>query len=346
MNMPALLRSSLAAVALFLGAATLSADIVETKNGARIVGKVLKIDAGTLVVETTYAGTITIKQSEVSALTTDAAVAVRLGSGTRVEGRVTGTAEALQIASADGVISTTIGQVAASWAAGVRDPELVALERRWGFEASVDISGKSGNSTQLGTAAGFRATLAGPTDVLMFYTAYDRQETDDEKSADQFKAGVDYSNNFSGKYSWYVRDEGGFDRIKDIEFYNVAAAGIGYDFIKNDAQTLTGRAGLSFRNENYDNPLTEDVNDAGLDFGLTHSLQRDTWSIVNRLAFVPSFSDFSNFRFTHESFFEIPLTNPRWKLRFGLANDYNSEPGAGVEELDTSYFTRLVLNWK
>jgi len=46
-----------------------------------------------------------------------------------------------------------------------------------------------------------RATLKGAADTLQFFTAYDRQVTDDEKSADQFKAGVDYRVNFKGNFS-------------------------------------------------------------------------------------------------------------------------------------------------
>jgi hypothetical protein len=68
--------------------------------------------------------------------------------------------------------------------------------------------------------------------------------------------------------------------------------------------------------------------------------------LVNRLTVVPTFEDFSNYRAMHESFYELPLANPNWKLRLGLANDYNSEPGLGVQKMDTSYFTRLVLNWR
>ncbi|MEO5958772.1 MAG: DUF481 domain-containing protein, partial [Opitutaceae bacterium] len=149
-----------------------------------------------------------------------------------------------------------------------------------------------------------------------------------------------------GRKSWYVRDEGGFDRVKDIELYNVAAAGMGYDVIKEPKQTLTLRAGLSFRYEGYKNPGTKDVKGAGLDFGLAHELTLDNAKLVNRLSYVPTFEDFGNFRATHESFFEIPLTDPSWKMRFGVANDFNSEPGVGVKKMDTSYFARLVLNWK
>ena len=336
----------LIAAAALVGAAQMSADVVVTKSGAQITGKVSKISAGSVVVSTDYAGEITIKQSEVTAINTDAPIAVRLTSGTRIDGTVSTNAGQLQIVNTDGTISTKVDQVAASWAAGGKDPQQVALEKRWAYEASFDITGRDGNKSQLGTSAAIRATLAGTNDTLAFYSAYDRQTTDGSKSADQFKAGVDYSSIFSGNNSWYVRDEGGFDRIKDIGFYNVAAAGFGYAFIKKADQTLTGRVGLSFRNENYKNPLTNDVNAAGLDFGLSHTLQFNNSSLVNRISLTPAFSDFGNFRLTHESFLELPLANPNWKLRFGLSNDYNSQPGVGVKKLDTGYFSRLVLNWK
>ena len=324
----------------------LLADVVETKTGARIVGKVIKIDAGVITVDTDYASAVAIKQDAVASISTDAPVAVRLTSGTRIDGKVTATGDALQVQGADGTITTTVDKVAASWTAGERDPAVAALDRTWAFEASADIAGTTGNKEQLGTAAAITATLASATDKLIFYSAYNRQVTDNEKSADQFKAGVDYSNNFSGATSWYVRDEGGFDRIKDIELYNVAAFGLGYDVIKKVNQTLTVRGGISYRYEGYTNPATESVNSAGLDFGLQHELVFGDSKLVNSLSFVPSFKNFSNFRATHASYYEIPMLNPAWKLRLGVSNDYNSKPGAGVERLDTTYFTRFVLSWK
>lgn len=345
---PSLSLRALALVA-FATAASAFADTVATKNGATIVGKVLKIDAGSVVVDTTYAGTISIKQSEVASIATDAPISVRLESGTRIDGRITASPGAngdIQVVGADGTISTTVARVAASWKAGDEDPAITALERRWAYEAAVDVTGKTGNKEQLGTAASVRATLKTAQDTLQFYSAYDRQVTDGTKSADQFKAGVDYQNNFAGKVSWYVRDEGGFDRVKDISLYNVAGAGFGYDVFRKPNHTLTTRAGLSFRYEGYKNPLTEDVSSAGLDFGLAHEWTFSNSKIVNRLSFVPTFEDFNNYRANHESFYEIPLAAPSWKLRLGVSNDYNSQPGVGIEKMDTSYFTRLVLSWK
>ena len=328
----------------FATALRLSADTVEIKNGARIVGKITKIDSGSIVVDTDFAGTVTIKQSEVVTFSTDAPVAVRLASGTRFDGKVTaGTNGALQIAGSDGVITTSVDRVAASWAAGAVDP---LVDRHWTYEASVDVSGKTGNSDQLGTAAELRATLKTTQDTLQFYSSYNRQVTDGLKAADQFKLGVDYQNNFSGRYSWYLRDEGGFDRVKDIELYNIAAAGLGFDVVKEPKRTLTGRLGLSFRYEGYRNPITPDVKSAGLDVGFNSDMEFGNSKLVTRVAYVPTFEDFANYRFTHESFYQIPLAHPAWKLRLGVSNDYNSQPPVGVEKLDTSYFTRLVLNWE
>lgn len=330
------------------GVAFVRGDVVETKSGARITGTVQSIDGSAIVIDTDFAGEIRVKQQEVVSVVTEKPLTIRLASGTTLVGvlRSDGANRSVQVVGTDGVLTTSIDKVAATWAPGGKDPAVAALERSWAYEAAVDVTGKTGNREQLGTAFSFRATLATPQDSLQFYAAYDRQEVDGDKSADQLEVGVDYQNNFSGKYSWYVRDEGGFDRVKEIELYNVAAAGFGYDLIKQSKQTLTTRIGLSFRYEGYESPGTENLKSAGLDFGLNHKYVFDFGTVVNRLSYVPTFEDFANYRATHESFLEMPFSAAQWKLRLGLSNDYNSKPSAGVEKLDTTYFTRLVLSWK
>jgi len=220
------------------------------------------------------------------------------------------------------------------------------LEAKWAYEASADITGKTGNREQFGSAVNARAKRTGPHDVLQFYTAYKYQRSDGATSADQFKAGLDYADNYSGRKSWYVRDEAGFDRVKDITYYDVAAVGVGYDFVKRAHEILTGRVGLSFRYEDYQNPATEDVKSFGLDLGLHHEYTFEAAKLVNDLTYMPAFDDYTNYRAVHDSYYEIPMPSPNWKLRIGVTNDYTSRPGAGVERLDTTYFTRFVLNWK
>lgn len=357
-----------------LAVSSVSADVVETKDGARIVGKVAQIDGSVVVIDTAFAGTVKIKQSEVTSITTDSASNIRLSSGTVLQGTLASpTAGALTITGPDGAIQSNVDKVVATWAPGAKDPEVVALQRAWTYEAAVDVIGKTGNSEQLGTGFSFRAVLTGPQDMLQFYSAYDRQVTEGEISADQFKAGVDYQNSFSGRKSWYLRDEAGFDRVKLIEFSNIAAFGLGYDFIKKPKQMLTGRFGVAHRFESYKADPVEfkrrlgllpgaptpeqeaeaarlstkdNVNSAGLDISLMHSLELNSLSIVTRLSYVPAFNDFGDYRATHETFLQLPLANPSWKLRVGVANDYTSIPAVGRRRLDTTYYTRFVLSWK
>lgn len=358
---------------LVLAGSFVSADVVETKDGARIVGKVTQIDGATVVVDTGFAGTLKVKQSEVVLITTESASNIRLSSGTVLQGTLVSTGGgAVTITGQDGAVQSTVDKIVATWAPGSKDPEVVALQRAWTYEAALDIVGKTGNSEQLGTGFAFRAVLAGPQDKLEFYSVYDRQVTEGEISSDQFKAGVDYQNSFAGKYSWYLRDEAGFDRVKLIQFSNVAAAGLGYDFIKRPKHTFTGRVGAAHRFESYNpdpvvfaelvNPARvggplpvdqanrlatkENVNSAGLDFGLAHALELKTFSIVTRISYVPAFENFSDYRAIHETFIQLPLANPSWKLRLGVVNDYTGQPAVGRRHHDTTYYSRFVLTWK
>lgn len=342
------IRKTLGAVAVFLSAgALLQADIVETKNGARLTGTVTKVEAGSITLSTDYAGTITIKQSEVTRFETEKPLVIRLAGGTTMEGTVSATPDGrLTVTGQDGTIFTSVDKVAATWGPGQPDPAIAQLMRKWKYEISFDVSGKTGNSEELGYGGGAKATLEGPEDILKFYTSFAYKRTNGVKSDDKFAIGVDYSSYLSERVTWYARDEGGYDNGKDIDFYNVAAAGFGYDFIKNPPkQKLTGRIGLSYRFEDYGDPATEDVRSAGLDLGLIHSYRFENAQLNNSITVVPSFDDFANYRAIHDSSFEIPLSG-NWKFRIGMNNDYTSRPATGVEKLDTTYYGRFVLNWE
>src|ERR1041384_3659233 len=107
MHLKPISRATLALLTLF-AATRIFADVVETKNGARIVGKVDKIDSGSVVVDTDYAGTLKIKQSAGVGIETDAPITVRLQDGTRMAGRVTTSNGSVQVAGAAATITTSV----------------------------------------------------------------------------------------------------------------------------------------------------------------------------------------------------------------------------------------------
>jgi hypothetical protein len=324
----------------------LSADVVETSNGSKIIGKVTKIHGAVVTIQTDYAGEINVKQALVKSITIDHPVAARVANGDRIVGTVTpvqGTT--VKIEGPTGSITTPIDSLVALWAAGGEDPDVAALRRKWSYEVGVDINGSSGTQNQLGTAGTFKATLTGPADTFQYYLNYLRQKADGETSADQGKAGADYTDNFTNVFSWYVRDEAGFDRVNDISFYDIAASGYGYNFIREKDETLVARAGLSYRYDAYTAPDTSSLSTTGADLELEYTKNLKKAKLHDKIVYDPAFQDFGNYVVEHQFDFEIPITKSLWKLSTGVTNDFNSRPVDDVKKLETIYFLRLVLSW-
>ena len=326
-----------------VSAGSVVADVIETKSGARLVGTITKVEGSTIFLSTNYAGTVPVKKSEVVNLQTEQVRFVHLIDGKIMSGTVEPSAYGLvKVVSPGEAIEVPIRQIAEMWSPSAKD----VAQPQWHFEAAADIVGKSGNREQFSTVLSARAKRVGVHDTLQYYTGYRLQTTNQVTSSDQFKIGFDYANNYSGRKSWYVRDESGFDRVKRIDMYSVAAGGAGYDFVKNKRQKLTGRSGLSYRFESYEDPKTTSIKSFGLDLGAHHEINFSDSKLVNDVTLVPAFSEFSNYHAMQESYFEMPLSMSGWKLRVGVANDYTSMPGANVKKTDTTYFTRFVLNWQ
>jgi putative salt-induced outer membrane protein YdiY len=332
----------------------LRADIVKTRDGASLVGVIKRIEEGKIYLETVYAGEITVDKGEVVGITTDDPVFLRLASGATMSGKVEAAADGgVRIESEDGVLSTNMDRVVSSWAFGAEDPQVVQLREeaeknrpKWGYEVAVDLTGKSGNTDKTGTALRFTATRAGPDDSLKFYGSYDQAETDGIKSANEIKGGIEYNSFFQKKLGWFVRGEMENDEFETLDFRATVAGGLSYRFKDSERQRLLGRAGFSYRFESFSDG--REIEALGGDFGLNHFYRFKEWGkVITDLQFIPSIEDLSDYRFAHDTAFEIPLGGSQaWKLRIGLSNFLNSNPAPGRVKLDTTYYTRLVLSFQ
>lgn len=330
-------------LAVALAAASFSsADVIKTKDGTVLIGKVAKINAGIITFETSFAGELSIKQSEVVSLATSDPKAVRLTTGTRIDGTVaTDDNGAVAVTGSDGKVVTDVSKISQAWPVNARDPQAGF----WAYEATLNIQGAEGNTHALDTGASFSAILTTPKDLLKFYTAYDRAVSNGTISANQFKAGVDYANQFTPTSQWFVRDEGGFDHVMAESFYDVAAAGYGFDFVKTPVDTLLARAGVGYRYTEYSSPLTPVVSSAVGDLEIVHNYKGPHFEINNDLTYTPTFNDFSNYFITQDSFIQVPLKDVTLKFRAGISNNYNSKPAPGYKRLDTLYYLRLVYDF-
>lgn len=331
----------------------LLADRIELTDGSVVNGRLLSAENGLFRFETQFAGVMVIAQEHIRSFSTDEPLHVGLKAGTQVLGRVEPAGDGIVVRAADGQMTASPANVTAIWRPGDDSPEArMAKElaekarRNWSYEASVAITGRTGVSEKLNAAAGFKATLASETDKLLFFIEAERAEDNGVETANRQRGGVDYSAFGSGGASngWYARTELEKDKIKLLDLRSTTAFGFARKLRKNDVQDLEARFGVNYIYESYANGT--DFESPGLDLALIHSYLFPHARLSNMISFTPAFEDFSNFRVHHESSIELPISASTWKLKIGLANDYNSVPPPGTEKLDTTYFTSLILSWK
>lgn len=345
-----LLGAGYVAVAGVASGATLSLD-----DGSSIEGKVIKIHEGTVYFETSFAGTLEIPQAQVVSLSSEETLNIRTEGGQVFQGpvRSEGTG-AVAVDSPAGTVEAGIAEMASAWQPGERDPIVLAREselegqlRKWSYTASADISGDSGNTDELSTELAFQARLEGPRDIFVVYGSYDYEETDGQSTKDEQIGGIGYTNYFTEKLGWYLRQELERDIFEGVDFRSTSGGGLSYRFIREENLELLGHAGISYIYESYTDGDPDSEGFPGLDFALQLDWQFAEWGkLVSTLAYLPSFGDFGDFLIEHDSGINIPLgTSDFYVLRIGLSNDYNSKATADREKLDTEYYIRLILNW-
>jgi hypothetical protein len=328
----------------------LAADQVDLIDGSIVKGQVVSVEAGAVRILTTFAGSLTIPLDQVKSLSTDEAVNVSLTGQPARLGRI---AEPGTTTEEDGVepIVAEPAEVVALWRQGAESPgEKIAREqaelakRKWSYEATLAVTGRTGTTERLNAAFGGKATLASDRDRLVFAVIAERAEDQGTQTANREFAGVDYSRFYRSDRGWYARTSVEYDQVKSLDVRSASAAGISRKVIRTEKDELELRFGASYTYEEYaDNTEFESP---GLDFTLINSFTYRSSKLNTILAYIPTFRDSTVYRVRHESNFEVPLTASLWKLRLGFTNEYQNAPPAGVDRLDTTYFTSLLLNWK
>ncbi|MBA4136589.1 MAG: hypothetical protein C0518_04655 [Opitutus sp.] len=347
------LRKLLGVLATLAISGSALADRIELTDGSVVHGKLLAAEKGLFRFETKFAGVMVIAQEHIRSFSTDEAINVGLKAGTQVLGTVAPVSGGIAVTAADGQMTASPANIVAIWRPGEDSPEMRDIKaaaekakRRWAYEASVAITGRTGGAEKFAGAAGVKATLESPEDKLVFAGAVNRAQENGVETTNDWRAGVDYSAFFTPMSVWYARTDLSKDKIKAIDLRSNSAVGFGRKLIKTETHDLEVRLGLGYTYETY-TTSAPDFESAGLDVAILNDQQIGWAKMSNKITWTPSFEDFANYRLVHETTFDLPIkTGEFWKLRLGVNNDYQSQPVGGIEKLDTTYFTALLLNWR
>lgn len=319
-------------------------DVIEHRNGSRIIGTVTKITENKLTMETDFAGTIKVDLNNLVRIKTDHPLFISLKNGSRLYGAMDQKDDKVVIDSSGGRLSLPRSAVTAAWLKGEPDP-LAPEKRDWSYEVALEGSGKTGNTERGSFGGRLKAELKGPEDQFQIYLKGLYAKEEGEETDDEIIGGIDFERIFAEFHSWYSRIELERDDIENIDLRTTAAAGYGYYFLKQPDHELRTRFGLSYRHDSMEDGSSD--SNVGLDLGLHYMYKfNEQLKLVTDITYTPSIEDFADYLLYHESLLEIPVSlSDIWKLQVGLSHQYDSKPAPDTEKLDTTYFARLVLEW-
>lgn len=330
-------------------AADAPADVVVLDNGARLVGKIASVATGKVVLNTDYAGTVTLESKRIVEITSATKLNVAFADGHRVAGTLAAAAGGPALRTDSGALPIAdLQAVKAAWPEGQPDPT-VAPGRKWAHEVALDVTGKTGNSRKTRVGGSARSVLAGPDDKTALYLRGAWAKEDGKETENELIGGADYERNLSKRQSWYTRVEGEQDDIEGVDLRATAAAGYGYYFVKDDPNLLRARIGVQYRREEYQpdaaDPDGRNEDTVAAELGLRYEKNLGTWArLVSEVTYAPAVDDIQNYRIDHSSALDIPLNNSKHlSLRLGVTNSYNSTAPDDKQRLDTTYMARLVM---
>ena len=315
-----------------------SADEVWLKNGDRLTGKVVSLENGTLVFNTSYAGDLSIKWDEVANLKTDAPVKVVLGDATTAQGLVTpGDA---------GKVKVKVEQIAEPLTVALANMTTINPKPPMTIKARVNVGASvtSGNTDTEDIYAEGEFIARTEQNRYTIGGLYKRSEDDNVKTDDKKLGYMKYDHFLTKKWYAYANSTVEQDDFKDLDLRYTLGIGSGYQFIESERTNLSFELGLSYVNEDY--IVAEDNSFAAGRWGLRF----DHYILPKSLQYflyhtgLQSVEDSDDLILLTQTGFRIPFYKSL-NLTAQMNWEYDKSPSPGKEKSDYAYIVTLGYLW-
>lgn len=324
---------------------------IKLKNGDRLTGKLVSNDEKIVVIETVYAGKLTIDAKHIE----------RVGDGKikREEERV-----------AEGPSAVTAGEntvkqpvkmeekIVKSESAQKPKPEPVkqrtalfgqgtffGLASGWEGNANFGFSYTDGNSRTSTLTTGIRATKNGGKDKLTVYARslwYSNRALSISTTQNAVWGGARYDRNMSEKTFGFVSYDFERDRPKKLFFRSVLGTGFGHHLVKNKTTELDILGGGAWNRTWQIGPNT-DTPEALAGNTLKHKFH-DRLKFQQTFTYYQNISDLNEFRFIFDSSISVDITK-KIGLQFTIGDRFNNDPAFNTKRNDFLFSTGLRWNF-
>jgi putative salt-induced outer membrane protein YdiY len=324
------------------------ADQVTLKNGDRVTGDILKKDAGTLTIKSTYMGTIAIPWDQVSDIKSDKPLTIVLPTGP-VQGTVS---------TADGTLHVQ-GRpqpVPLADVVAVRNADEEAAYEKlqhpgwgelWAGTAAVGLAGSAGNARTLTFTTGMKAARVTNTDKTSIYfnsiNASAFANGVNSATAKAVRGGIAYDHNITSRLFVSAFNDYEYDRFQDLDLRFVLGGGLGFHAVKTERSQLDLLFGADYNRSTYSTPLTQNAAEffGGNDY---------TLKLTGATSLVQSFRIFDDFQNTgmYRINFDVGATTKvsKWlNWNVALSDRYLHHPALGRKTNDFLYTTGLGITF-
>ncbi len=326
----------------------LYADTVVLKNGDRLTGTAVKLDAGKLTFKTAYADPIALAWDQVASLTVTEALVLPSKKGKLNVTSIERSESGLIVTTSSGPSTLDPAEVTVLRSPADQTAYEASLNPSWGHAwacaVNVSLALARGNSDTATFGAGFVGARQTNNDKTSLYanTLYSKNaHAVPSTSANTTAGGLRYDHNLKPRVFAFGTGDFSTNALQNLDLRSILGGGLGWHAIKSPQQSLDILAGLVWTHEKYSPTPTNSF--AALDLGEQYTRKLGTRSLFTEQAFLyPDLSQTGQFQLAADSTFSTKLGKIfNWQTTF--SDRYTSFPPSGTLSNDVILTTGLGL---
>ncbi|MEE9121921.1 MAG: DUF481 domain-containing protein [Syntrophobacteria bacterium] len=237
-------------VSMLLIAENVMADEIRLKNGDCITGIVKKMEDKVLIFETSYAGEISIKWDEITAVTTDSPIEMVLHDNTSFLGSMEPATEGqIELQLVDETVERLAIDLSEVKAINPTRPER-GLEIKARLNLGVNV--KKGNTDTEEYDVDGKVSLRSEKNRFSFYGEYELDKADGDKTTEKSKGLGKYDRFLTTKFYIYGSTFFETDVNSDLDLRLIPSVGPGYQFYETELTNLSVELGPAYVIERFD----------------------------------------------------------------------------------------------
>ncbi len=322
-------RFLLMAFAICFSISTL-ADVVIMSNGDKITGRLDSVAGGSVILETSYAGTVRLDLSQIQSLQTDEPFAVRLPAGV-VEGFFS--ADGLQkLRTKGGNVDLALTDIRSATQSRNQFTQFTA---QWNARLDLTLSLADGNTTAEASNVLLEADYANELNAHAITALVAKEEGEGLVTKDQLDIDYGYKRFISERWYGAANAEYFQDTLKDIDSRITVGAGVGVQFIDTSLENLASDLSVSAVQEDVDGDSNlKPAMRLGLDY--QRFLNAKTIEIFHRQTLLQLLEGDKSQVFSSSTGIRYAY-NERIDTTFRVDLAFESDPPLGNKKTDTTY---------